>query len=575
MKYFSKGLFLLFAITGLFCCEQNQKEIKPYQRPNIILIMGDDMGYSDLACYGGEINTPNLDQLARSGLRYTQFYNTARCCPTRASLLTGLYPQQAGIGHMVNDRGTPAFRGDLSANAMTIAEVLKGAGYSTYMSGKWHVTPWPHPGDIESKHNWPRQRGFDEFYGMISGAGSFYDPRSLVLDNEYIVPNEDYYFTDAITDYAVERINEHRGDNPFFMYVAYTVAHWPMHALPEDIAKYKGKYDEGWDMMRERRLKKMIEMGLIPEDTPLSERDSRVQPWTAEIEHREWEIANMEVYAAMVDRMDAGIGKIVEELEQKGKLENTLIFFLQDNGACAEELEWVQRPSDHENPQNIPDGYSFGKDDLQTYMIPKFTRDGRPVTVQNKEIMPGSDYTYTAYGKNWANASNTPFRFYKHWVHEGGIATPLVVHWPNGIADKNEFRWEPSHLIDIMATCADVGKADYPTENNGKSIIPLEGRSLVPTFEEKPLDREAIYWEHEGNRAVRLGEWKLVSKAEFNSFVWDKVNELELSNWELYNIDEDRNELNDIASEHVERVQEMATMWLAWAERSGSIPRPY
>ncbi len=575
MKQLSQVICVLTLTCIFLSCQDVNKTTDISIRPNIILIMSDDMGYSDIGCFGGEINTPNLDALARNGLRYTQFYNTARCCPSRASLLTGLYPQQAGIGHMVNNRGTPAYRGDLSSNALTIAEVLKGAGYSTYMSGKWHVTPWPHEGVVESKDNWPRQRGFDKFYGMISGAGSFYDPRSLVLDDEYIVPGQNYYFTDAITDYAVENIKRHEGTNPFFMYVAYTAAHWPMHALPKDIAKYKGKYDQGWDVMREQRLERMLEMGLIPEGTPMSERDSRVKPWTGDIEYRDWEITNMEVYAAMVDRMDAGIGKIVDELQKEGLLGNTLIFFLQDNGACAEELEWVRNPDAYENPQNVPEGYTFGKDDLQTYMIPKSTRDGRPVTVQNKEVMPGPAHTYTAYGKNWANASNTPFRMYKHWVHEGGIATPLIVHWPDGIKAKNELRWAPSHLIDIMATCADAGKADYPTDYNGNKIIPFEGRSLVPTFEEKPLDRKAIYWEHEGNRAVRMGKWKLVSKADFNPIIWDRIDELELENWELYNIDEDRNELNDLAAEEPERVKQMTEMWREWAERTGTIPRPY
>ena len=575
MKKLYQAILLLITCVAFFTCQNEKGPEEGYHPPNIILIMGDDMGYSDLGCYGGEINTPNLDRLASNGLRYAQFYNTARCCPTRASLITGLYPQQAGVGHMVSNKGTPAFRGDLSANAMTIAEVLKGAGYSTYMSGKWHVTPWPHEGDVESKHNWPRQRGFDQFYGMVSGAGSFYDPRSLVNDNEYTVPSEDYYFTNAITDYAVERIDNHQGDNPFFMYVAYTAAHWPMHALPEDIAKYKGKYDDGWDAMRESRLERMKEMELIPAQTPLSERDSRIQPWSDDIEYREWEIANMEVYAAMVDRMDAGIGRIVEQLKEEGKLENTLIFFLQDNGACAEELEWVMGPDDYENPENVPDGYTLGKDDHQTYMIPKITRDGRPVSVQNKDVMPGPADTYTAYGKNWANASNTPFRYYKHWIHEGGIASPLIVHWPKGISDKNEFRWEPSHLIDIMATCADVAKAEYPATYNGNSVTPLEGRSLVPTFVEEPLNREAIYWEHEGNRAVRIGKWKLISKGDFNSFIWDRVDQLELTDWELYNIDEDRNELNDLASDHLERVKKMAGMWQVWGKRTGIIPRPY
>jgi len=567
--------YILIFLVSLSCAEKSANGTKD-QRPNIILIMGDDMGYSDLGCYGGEINTPHLDALAKNGLRYTQFYNGARCCPTRASLLTGLYPQQAGVGHMVSDRGTPAFRGDLSANAVTIGEVLKGAGYSTYLSGKWHVARWDNDKeDFEiDKKNWPNQRGFDEFYGMISGAGSFYDPRSLSHNNQYVTPSDDFYMTNAVTEYAVERINEHESENPFFMYVAYTAPHWPMHALPEDIAKYKGMYDNGWDHMRSERLKRMKELGIVPDHTELTPRDSRVLSWDEDIEHRNWEIANMEVYAAMTDRMDAGIGEIVAELKRKGELNNTLIFFLQDNGACAEELDWIESPDHSENPLNIPEGYTLGKEDRQTYMIPKYTRDGIPVTVQNKEVMPGPAHTYTAYGKNWANASNTPFRMYKHWVNEGGISTPLIVHWPKEIKGSNALRRQPSHLIDIMATCVDVANAKYPKNYNGNDIAPLEGKSLIGSFSNEPIDR-ALYWEHEGNRAVREGKWKLVSKSDFNSFIWDKENELALENWELFDMELDRIEMNDIASAHPEKVKEMSSKWLAWAKRTGIVPRPY
>ncbi|MEZ5042191.1 MAG: arylsulfatase [Saprospiraceae bacterium] len=560
------ALFLLSMLCYLWSCQSSTETETDLRPPNIILIMADDMGYSDLNCYGGEINTPNLDHLAASGLRFTQFYNTARCCPTRASLLTGLYPQQAGVGHMVNDRGTPAFQGDLSDKAVTIAEALKGAGYATYMSGKWHVTPYVI--DNPDKKNWPRQRGFDKFFGMISGAGSLYDPRSLALDNEYVAPGPNFYCTTDFTNYAVKCINEHEGEKPFFLYMAYTAAHWPMHAPAEAIAKYKGRYNKGWDEVRKTRYERMIKMGLVKPEWEMTPRDSFVEAWSDTIEDREWEIANMEVYAAMVDQMDKGIGEIVNALSLKGQLENTLIFFLQDNGACAEELEWVAAQP------NEKDLVPMQPEDLQTLMVPTITRDGKPVKVM-KAAMPGPPESYTAYGLNWANASNTPFREYKHWVHEGGISSPLIVHWPAKIKEGGTFRHEPSHLIDIMATCVDVAGAKYPTTYNHQSIQPMEGKSLLPAFEDKPLGREAIYWEHEGNRAVRMGKWKLISKAsKKHSFLWDKVDELKPGDWELFDMEKDRTEMHDVAAANPELVQKMADMWLAWGKRTGIVPRP-
>lgn len=561
---------LLFALLlSTACTPTPTQDSDQRQRPNIILIMGDDMGYSDIGCFGGEINTPNLDQLASDGLRFTQFYNTARCCPTRASLLTGLYPQQAGIGHMVNDRGTPAFRGDLSHNAVTIAEVLKSAGYATYMSGKWHVTPYKvQEIDNPDKSNWPRQRGFDKFFGMISGAGSLYDPRSLALNNDYVAPREGFYCTTDFTDYAVQCIDEHQTEDPFFMYLSYTAAHWPMHAPAEAIAKYKGKYDGGWDHMRQSRFDRMKAMNLVPPVWEMSPRDSFVQAWSADIPDRDWEIANMEVYAAMVDYMDQEIGRLVTHLRERDMLDNTLIFFLQDNGACAEELEWLKPQPAEEDLVPMKPGQ------LQTEMVPTITRDGKPIKVQ-KDAWPGPPESYTAYGLNWANASNTPFREYKHWVHEGGISSPLIVHWPAQIKPDGVFRQEPTHLIDIMATCVDVAGATYPTQYQELPITPMAGTSLMPAFENKGLGREAIYWEHEGNRAVRMGKWKLVSKAsKKRSFLWDKVNELALEDWELFDMEQDRTEMHDVSTENPDLVQQMAEMWLAWGKEAGAVPRP-
>ncbi len=562
---FTKGLYLCAVVSiasaTFFACSTRQ----PSPPPNIILILGDDMGYSDLHCYGGEINTPHLDGLAATGVRFTQFYNGARCCPTRASLLTGLYPHQAGVGHMMRDRGTPAFQGDLSFNAVTIAEVLKTTGYSTYMSGKWHVTPYlPKEGLNPPKHNWPRQRGFDKFFGTILGAGSLFDPAGLAEDNEYIAPYEGFYYTEAISRYAVDRIRKHEGDKPFFMYVAYTAAHWPMHAWPKDIAQYDGKYDNGWDAIRASRIERMREMGLVQPRWQLTARDTLVESW-AEATDKEWESANMEVYAAMVTAMDRGIGQIVDAVKAEGKFDNTLIFFLQDNGACAEELGWINR--EVAKPRAMEPG------EIQFDMVPQVTRDGKPVRLM-KDAMPGPAESYTAYGKPWANASNTPFRMYKHWSHEGGISTPLIVSYPGRIQQQGGLLHFPSHLIDIMATCVDVAGANYPSTYNGNDITPLEGVSLLPVLGGTNPQREAIYWEHEGNRAVRMGKWKLISKAGPNPFRYDSVEELPLEEWELYDMEADRTETNDLAAQYPERCKEMAEMWLTWARKVGAVPRP-
>ena len=533
-------------------------------RPNVIIVMADDMGWSDIGCYGSEIETPNLDRLAKNGLRFTQFYNTGRCCPTRASLLTGTYPHQAGIGHMMNDTGLPGYKGDLGSDVQTIAEVLKPAKYSTYLSGKWHVTPKIHPGS--SQHNWPRQRGFDRFYGTIHGAGSFFDPNSLTRQNTLISPYADleyqpkeFFYTDAINDHATRFISEHKGNNPFFLYIAHTAPHWPMHALPEDIEKYKGRYDEGWEVIRAARYQRQLEMGLIDPKWKLSPRDA--EPWS-EAKNKEWEIRLMEVYAAMVDRLDQGLGRVIEALEKRKMMDNTLILFIADNGGCAEGMgrkEGIQyKDSDPEvlKPMKATD--------LQMDMIPRRTREG-VVMKQGTEVMPGGADTYHGYGRAWANVSNTPFREYKHWVHEGGIGTPLVAHWPKGIAPqlRGKFEHQPAHLIDLMATCVDLGRAEYPKEANGQKIVPMQGVSLKPAFSGKKLGREnPIFWEHEGNRAIRIGKWKLVAKGANGA-------------WELYDLNADRSELNDLSEKHQERTKEMADRWEAWAIEAKAKPWPW
>ena len=510
------------------------------EQPNIMLILNDDMGFSDLGCYGGEIHTPNLDHLAGNGLRFTQFYNTARCCPSRASLLPGLHPHQVDVGHMMDDDGIDGYLGDLSANAVTIAEALKPAGYSTYMSGKWHVTRHVD----EQTYNWPRQRGFDQYYGIITGASNYFNPSTLTRGNERIeTPPGEYFLTDAISDEAIGQVRTHAQtspDRPFFSYVAYTSPHWPLHAHPEDIARYRGRFDEGWDALREQRLQRMVDMGIIHPDWRLTDRDPTQPSWD-EVDHKDWHTRRMEVYAAQIDRMDQGIGRILAALEDTGQLDNTLIFFLADNGGCAEELhversEWFIR-----------------------CIAQAETRDGRKVQFGNDPaVMPGGEETYQSYGVPWANLSNTPFREYKHWVHEGGIATPLIIHWPAQIAEGGVLRHQPAQLPDIMATCLDVAGAVYPDKHDDRDIIPLEGYTITPVFNDNPCPREVLYWEHEGNKAVRKDNWKLVCKYP--------------GDWELYDMTVDRTEMNDLSVQHPALVAEMSALHDHWSKRCSVRP---
>ena len=549
------------AILAVLCCFSSMAAAAGPARPNIVVILSDDMGFSDLGCYGGEIATPHLDALAAGGLRFTQFYNMARCCPTRASLLTGLYPHQAGVGHMMEDKGVefPGYRGNLNNSCRTIAEVLKPAGYRNYAVGKWHVTHFT--GQDGPKSNWPLGRGFDRFYGTIHGAGSFFDPSSLVRDETMISADADpmykpqtYYYTDALSEHAVRFVSEHVKDHakdPFFLYVAYTAAHWPMHALPEDIKKYAGKYDGGYEPIRKERFEKAVKLGLIDVRQGLS---PQAENWS-KVANKKWESACMEVYAAMIDRMDQGVGKLVAELKRNGQFENTLIFFLQDNGGCAEpqgrtgnkDHPNIERPEKPTFPLMKPEQFPAGGS------VPMQTRDGFPVRM-GPNVMPGGPDTYIAYGRGWANVSNTPFREYKHWVHEGGISTPLIAHWPLGITAAGELRKQPGHVIDIAATCYELAGADYPKMVGAAAITPLEGKSLLPAFAGKTIDREAIYWEHEGNRAVRVGDWKLVGKHAMP--------------WELYDISNDRIESNNLAAALPEQVKELRAKYESWAKRA-------
>ncbi|WP_166139722.1 arylsulfatase [Nocardioides ochotonae] len=519
----------------------------PARRPHVVIVLVDDMGFSDIGCYGGEIRTPHIDALAESGVRLTQFYNTARCSPSRASLMTGLHPHQTGIGILNYDDSPEGYPGTLNDRNVTLAEALGTAGYRSYISGKWHLS-----GDIHTPtESWPTRRGFDAFYGTLEGAGSFFRPRTLTRDETNVddeaLADPDFYYTDAITDHAVGFLRQHQAehaDAPFFLYAAYTAPHWPLHARPDDIASYAGRFDAGWDALREERLERLVKSGIIAPDWPLSDRDPRVPAWS-EVEDKEWEALRMAVYAAQVDRVDQGVGRIVAELREQDALDDTLFLFLSDNGGCAEEMPL-------ESAQEFVTTYvSF--DDT--------TRAGEPVRPGNDpSIRPGGEDSYATYGRPWANLSNTPFREYKHWIHEGGIATPLVVHWPAGLGTEARLRHQPHQLTDIMATLLEVSGADYDRAAVGREVHPPEGTSLLPTLiDDATDDQRLLAWEHEGNSGARRGRWKLVRK--------------HAQDWELYDMVTDRTELTDLAGEHPGLVAELAAAYEEWAERCGVIDR--
>jgi arylsulfatase A-like enzyme len=524
-------------------------------KPNILVILSDDMGYSDLGCYGSEISTPNLDALAAGGVRFTQFYNGSRCCPSRASLLTGLYPHQAGMGFMVRRVNAPGYSGDLSHQAVTIAEVLHAGGYRTGAMGKWHVALSHGMKDVS---NWPLQRGFDRFYGTIRGFGSFYDPDTLTRQNTFISPENDpeykpaqYYYTNAITDNALAFLRD-KANQPFFLYVAYTAAHWPLQAPEEAIAKYRGKYDGGYDAIRRARLERLKQLGLMDAKWNAA---PTIGNWS-EVQNKAWEARCMETYAAMIDVMDQGIGRIIAQLKADGRLDNTLVLFLQDNGACAERTGRTE--SKEKPPANLR---PMRPDELQTKPTPPMqTRDGRWVK-SGPAVMAGPADSFVSYGEAWANVANTPFREYKHWVHEGGISTPLIAHWPAGIpaARRGKFETQPGHIIDLMTTCVELAGAAYPTEFKGQKIKPMEGTSLVPAFLGRPLQRKnPLFWEHESNRAVRDGQWKLVA--------------MEDRPWELYDMTKDRTEMHDLAAAQPDKVRELSAAWDSWAKRADVLP---
>lgn len=507
---------------------QLQQSLPPADKPNIIVILADDMGYSDIGCFGSEIKTPHLDALAAGGLRMTQFYNASRCCPTRASLLTGLYQHQAGVGDMVNTRKQPAYQGYLNQNCVTIAEVLKQGGYSTFMAGKWHVGTAP--------DKWPRRRGFDHYFGLIDGASSYFSTKpyrpnqklTIALDDQEYQPQPGFYATNAYTDYALRFIDGNKSTGkPFFLYLAYTAPHWPLHALPEDIHKYKNIYKKGWDQLRAERFSRLQQSGIIDKNTHLSPRHANVREWSSlSVEEQNRWIENMAVYAAMIDRMDQNIGKIRQQLKETGEDKNTLIMFLSDNGGSNESI--------NEN------GF-------------------RPEIIAASHKPSGDSASFTAYGLPGANLSNTPFRYYKKTEFEGGNATPFVAFYPPMIK-AGRIEKSPGHIIDIMATCVELAGVKYPQTYNGNKITPLEGTSLVPLFKQHAVNsNRALYFEHEGNRAVRQGEWKIVSAYPENK-------------WQLYNIKADRTELNDLSASQPQKMNELIEMYNTWAARAGVIP---
>lgn len=526
----------LVLTAGNFACAD--------RRPNIVIVMVDDMGYSDIGCYGGEIDTPNLDRLAAQGLRFTQFYNAGRCCPTRASLLTGLYAHKTGLGFMTaRDYGKPGYRAELNRNCVTLAEVLKLGGYRSYMAGKWHVCKDFDPSG--PKHNWPRQRGFDRFYGTLIAAGSQWNPMTLTEDNGSVTPQGDFYYTEEISRKAVDYILSHDTDDPFLLYVAHTAPHWPLHARPSVIEKYRGRFAQGWDVLRRRRLDRLVKAGILSQDQLLSERGQGIPPWK-DVSCKQWEQSRMEAYAAMVDHVDRGVGDIVQALQGKGLLENTLIFFLSDNGG--DSLE-------HPNGQIG----STGKPWAYMRYVPLTTRDGRPVIAGDYPgLKLGPDQTYGGYGIKWANLSNAPFRYYKQYAHEGGVATPLIVHWPAGIKGRGELRHQPAHVIDLMATALELADISYPEHYRGKPITPLDGKSLLPVFARDEAIHEVLFFEHHGNRAVRKGKWKIVGIQE--------------GPWALYDMERDRSETSDLADQHPNVLRELAAAYEQWATQSNVLP---
>lgn len=498
-------------------------------RPNIIIVLADDLGFSDVGCYGGEVRTPVLDRLGREGVRLDSFYNTARCSPSRASLLTGRHPHQTGIGVLTDrqdDRG--GYAGEIRQDVPTVAEILQRSGYATCLSGKWHLTGRT----AEVNETFPTRRGFDEFYGIIPGADDYFHPRYLWHGEERLdPPASPYYLTDAISEHAADFVREQAAaDQPFFLYLAYNAPHWPLHARDEDVAAYDGVYEAGWDALRAERYARMRAEGVIDDRAGLSPRDPKQAAWD-DTSDQDWQARRMAVYAAQVEAMDRGIGRVLDQLRDSGAAEDTIVVFLSDNGACAEELPPLDAPKFLERQ-------------------PKATIDGRPMRIGNRpEIVPGADDTFSSYGAAWANLSNTPFRFYKRWVHEGGIATPFIVSWPAGDLQTGSFVRTPFQLTDVLPTLLEAA---------GVEADQGPGTSMLGALRGATVDAHPLFWEHIGNCAARKGHWKIVREAD--------------QPWELYDMDHDRSELHDLAADHPEVVSELARDWQVWADANGVLP---
>jgi arylsulfatase A-like enzyme len=516
-----KRIFLIIAAVVAAHITEAQTKTKP----NIILIMADDLGFSDIGAYGSEIHTPNLDKLASGGLRLREFYNNSICAPTRASLLTGLYPHKAGVGYFDVNLGLPAYQGFLNKESATIGEVLRTAGYTTMLSGKWHVG--------NDSVSWPEQRGFDKHYGVIGGGANYFDakpmpigngayPVVLVENNKRLHPADgSYYFTDEITNHAVKYLDENSKEKkPFFLYVAYTAPHWPLQALPEDIAKYKGAYDIGWDSLRTLRLKKQIQLGIVDPNSIVSSKDETIPNWNVlNYDEREFWKKRMEIYAAMVDRMDQGIGKILEKVKELKQDENTLVIFISDNGGQGGTYDPYHKTA---------------------------SRTTGPIGTAGS-----FDYVY----KNWAYVSNTPLREYKNNMHEGGISAPFIAYFPKQIKG-GAIAQGTAHLIDLAPTFYELAGIKYPEKFNGVALNKLPGKSLTPLFAGQSLQRnEPIFWERAGNRAVRKGKWKIVSSyPEYK--------------WELYDLEKDRGETKDVSATNPSVVTELSAACTEWAKKN-------
>ncbi len=504
-------LCLCLTLFGFFASSAHAAD-----RPNILIVLTDDMGFSDLGCFGGEIATPNLDSLAAGGLRFTEFYNTARCWPTRATMLSGIYSN--GLG----------------SSQVTIAQVLKTAGYDTGMVGKWHL-------GMKPTKDGPIQRGFDDFYGTMTGAGSFFDPYTLTRNTKPIeAEGDDYYYTDVIGREAVRQIEAFaKTDKPFFQYVAFTAAHWPIHAPEKSIQKYIKRYEAGWEVLRNERYARMLEMGIIDKERfPLPALESRVKPWDT-IDHKPWRIRNMAIYAAMVDHMDQAVGTIVDALKRTKQIDNTLIIYFHDNGACPEHLGG--------------NGYNTANN-----ILAKAKKAGKTIAVGDKFDVPmGGPMTYGSVGHNWACAQNTPMRRYKMNVHNGGSCTPAIVHWPAGLKTKaGSISDQRGHVIDMMATCVDLAGAKYPAKFDDKTIAPHESLSLAPIFQGKTVDHDHAYiFNHSGTHAIVKGDYKIVREGIKRP-------------WALYNLAQNRTETDNLAAKQPAKVEELEKIWEArWGNR--------